>query len=194
MNRQEKVQNVADLRGCLATAGAALLTEYRGLTVADLSRLRQELREVNGEYRVAKNRLVRLALVDTPFVSLTELLKGQNGLALGYGDPVALVRVVTRYAREQGKLVIKGGVAEGSFIAPEKLEEVARIPSREALLAQLLRLIQAPATQLLRTIQEPGAGLVRLLEAVRKNKESDQRSAVSDQQEREGGGVGKAES
>ncbi len=171
MNRQEKVANVADLHDCLTTAGAALLTEYQGFTVADLNRLRRELREVNGEYRVAKNRLLRLAIVDTQFVPLVELLQGQNGLVLGYGDPVALVKVVTRYAREKEKLVIKGGVAEGSFIPPEELEEVARIPSREALIAQLLGLIQAPATQLLRTIQEPGAGLVRLLAAIRKNEE-----------------------
>lgn len=184
MNRQEKVENVADLHDRLTTAGAALLTEYRGLTVADLNRLRQELREVKGEYRVAKNRLVRLAIIDTPFVMLSGLLKGQNGLALGYGDPVALVKVVTRYAREREKFVIKGGVAEGSFIPPEKLEEVVHIPSREILFAQLLGLIQAPATQLLRTIQEPGAGFVRLLEALRRSKASDQQSAVSDQQEK----------
>ena len=172
MNRQEKEANVVELHDCLTTAGTALLTEYKGLTVANLNRLRQGLRGVNGEYRVAKNRLLRLAIVDTPFVSLTELLKGQNGLVLGYGDPVALVKVVTSYARGQEKLVIKGGMAEGSFIPPEKLEEVARIPNREALFAQLLGLIQAPATQMLRTIQEPGAGLVRLLEAIRKNKEA----------------------
>lgn len=172
MNRQGKVENVADLRDRLTTAGAVLLAEYQGLTVADLNRLRQELREVRGEYRVAKNRLVRLVIIDTPFVMLSGLLKGQNGLVLGFGDPVALVRVVTRYAREHGKFVIKGGVAEGSFIPPEKLEEVARIPSREVLLVRLLGLIQAPATQLLRTIQEAGVGLVRLLEVLRRNKEA----------------------
>jgi large subunit ribosomal protein L10 len=172
VNRQEKVANVADLRSRLTTAGVALLTEYRGFTVADLSRLRRQLREVNGEYRVAKNRLLRHAIVDTPFVSLSELLKGQNGLALGYGDPVALVKVVTRYAREQEKLVVKGGVAQGSFIPPQELEEVARIPSREALISRLLGLIQASATQLLRTIQEPGAGLARLLAAVHKSEKA----------------------
>lgn len=171
MNRQEKAENVADLRDRLTKAGAALLTEYRGLTVANLNRLRRELREVKGEYWVAKNRLLRLAIVDTPFVSLTELLRGQNGLALGYGDPVALVKAVTHYAREQERFVVKGGVAGGSFIAAEQVEEVARIPSREVLLAQLLGLMQAPTTQLLRAIREPAAGLVRLLEAMRKNKE-----------------------
>ncbi len=167
MNRQEKAEYITSLHNRLSRAEAAVLTEYRGLTVADLNRLRRELREVQGEYHVTKNRLLRLAITDTAFVSLRELLQGQNGLVLGYGDPAALIKAVTRYAKEQEKLVVKGGVAEGSFIPPEKMEEVARLPSREVLLAQLLGLIQAPATRLLRTLNEPAARLVRLLEATR---------------------------
>lgn len=171
MNRQQKVECVAQLRERLSGAEAAIVAQYQGLTVGELTRLRRELREVRGEYRVAKNRLLRLAVADTPFVPLGGLLKGQNGLVIGYGDPATLARTVTRYARDTQKLVVKGAVAEGSFVSPEGLEEIARLPGREVVLGRLLSLLCAPATRLLRTIQEPAAAFVRLLEAARKAKE-----------------------
>src|SRR5256885_15954553 len=103
MDRREKEQAVAQLQQCFATATAAVLTEYRGLTVAELNALRRELREVAGEYRGAKNTLVELAIEGSPYLSLKDLFTGQNGLVFCYRDAGGVAKGPTRCAREHDK-------------------------------------------------------------------------------------------
>jgi large subunit ribosomal protein L10 len=165
MDRQEKERTVADLQARFAKATTAVLTEYRGLTVAELNALRRELREVGGEYRVAKNTLVELAIEGSPALSLKDLLSGQNGLVFGYGETVGLAKVVTRYAREHDKFTIKGGVTDGQFLVAAGVEALALLPSREALRAQLLGLLSRPAAQLASLLAAPAARLARVLDA-----------------------------
>jgi len=165
MDRREKEQAVAQLQQCFATATAAVLTEYKGLTVAELNALRRELREVAGEYRVAKNTLVELAIEGTPYLSLKTLLTGQNGLVFGYGDAIGLAKIVTRYAREHDKFTLKGGVTEGQFLAAARMEAIATLPSRETLRAQLLGLLSRPASQLVGLLAAPAAQVARILDA-----------------------------
>jgi len=167
MDRREKEQTVAELQQCFATATAAVLTEYKGLTVADLNALRRELREVAGEYRVAKNTLVELAIEGTPYLSLKTLLTGQNGLVFGYGDAIGLAKVVTRYAREHDKFTLKGGVTDGQFLAAARMETIATLPSREILRAQLLGMLSRPATQFVSLLTTPAAQFARILDARR---------------------------
>jgi large subunit ribosomal protein L10 len=167
MDRREKEQTVAELQQCFATATAAVLTEYKGLTVADLNALRRELREVAGEFRVAKNTLVELAIEGTPYLSLKTLLTGQNGLVFGYGDAIGLAKVVTRYAREHDKFTLKGGVTDGQFLAAAGMETIATLPSREILRAQLLGMLSRPATQFVSLLTTPAAQFARLLDARR---------------------------
>lgn len=168
MERREKEEAVTALKDRFGRASAAVVTEYWGLTVADLNALRQDLREVAGEYRVAKNTLVELAIEGSPYLSLKDLLVGQNGLVFGYGDAAGLAKVLTRYAREHEKLVIKGGVSEGQFLATARVEMLAQLPNVETLRAQLLGLLSRPAAQLLGTLGAPTAQLARALNA-RKN-------------------------
>jgi len=165
MDRREKEQTVADLHGRFARATTAVVTEYRGLTVADLNALRRELREVAGEYRVAKNTLVEIAIEGSPHLSLKDLLAGQNGLVFGYGDAIGLAKIVTRYARENGKFAIKGGVTDGQFLAAAGIEALALLPSREVLRAQLLGLLSRPAAQLVSILAAPAGRVARVLEA-----------------------------
>ena len=165
MDRREKEQTVADLQQCFATATAAVLTGYKGLTVAELNALRRELREVAGEYRVAKNTLVELAIEGTPYLSLKTLLAGQNGLVFGYGDAIGLARVVTRYAREHDKFTLKGGVTDGQFLAAAGMEAIAILPSRETLRAQFLGLLSRPATQFVSLLTAPAVQVARILDA-----------------------------
>jgi large subunit ribosomal protein L10 len=165
MDRQEKERAVADLQERLAKATSAVVTEYRGLTVAELTALRRELREVAGEYRVAKNTLIGIAIEGSPYLSLKGLLTGQNGLVIGYGDAIGLARVVTRYAREHDKFTIKGGVTDGQFLAAPRVEALALLPSREALRAQLLGTLSRPAAQLVSVLSAPAAQLARVLDA-----------------------------
>lgn len=165
MDRREKEQIVAELQQQFSTATAAVLTEYRGLTVAELNELRKALREVAGEYRVAKNTLVQLAIEGTPYLSLKDLLTGQNGIAFCFGDAIGLAKVITRYAREHDKFTIKGGITEGQFLTPAQVETLALLPGKEAVRAQLLGILSRPAAQLLSVLAAPALQLTRVLDA-----------------------------
>lgn len=165
MDRREKETEVGELKEILGKATTAVVAEYKGLTVAEISALRRELREVAGEYRVAKNTLISLAIEGSPYLSLKELLTGQNGLVIGYGDAVGLAKIVTRYAKENQKFSVKGGVTEGQFFAASGVEALSQLPSREALRSQFLGLLSRPAGQLVSTIAEPSTQLARILDA-----------------------------
>ncbi len=163
MNREEKAATVAALHDCFKQATVTLLATSQGLSVAKVQQLRRALKQAGGEYKVAKNTFARRALKETTYAKLEELLDGPTGLVFGYSDPVAVTKVLVKFAEENDKLSIKAGILGDSVLEPAAVSALAKLPSREALLAQLLGLLQAPATQLLRTIQEPGARLVRLL-------------------------------
>jgi large subunit ribosomal protein L10 len=167
----EKAETVAAVHERLKAAKMAIVTEYRGLSVAQMTRLRREIRQASGEYQVIKNTLVRRALQDTAYGDLERLLEGPNGWVLAYEDPVVLSKTLVKFVEDSNeKLTIKGGVFEGQFMDPSKVKLLAQMPSKPELQAKLLAMMQAPATQLVRLIQEPGARVVRLLETLRKGK------------------------
>ncbi|HTN69683.1 MAG TPA: 50S ribosomal protein L10 [Methylomirabilota bacterium] len=166
----EKGETVAAVHARLKSATLAIVTEYRGLSVAQMTRLRREIRQVSGEYQVIKNTLVRRALKDTAYGALERLLEGPNGWVFAYDDPVMLSKTLVKFVDDNEKLRIKGGVFEGEFMDPAKVKVLAQMPSKPELQARLLAMIQAPATQLVRLMQEPGARVVRLLETLRKQK------------------------
>lgn len=165
MDRREKELVVAELQRYFSSATAAVLTEYRGLTVTELNALRKELREVAGEYRVAKNTLVQLAIEGTPYFSLKDLLTGQNGIALCFGDAISLAKVISRYAREHEKFTIKGGVTEGQLLTAPEVEALALLPGKEAVRAHLLGMLLRPATHLLSILSTPSTQILRVLDA-----------------------------
>lgn len=171
MKREEKTAVIAALTDRLASASLGVVTEYRGLTVAQLNKLRRELQGVGASYRVSKNTLTRRAIKETAFAKLEALLRGPTGLVTTGKDPVAVAKVLVKFAEQNDKLKISGGVLDGEAMPASGVSALAKLPSREILMAQLLGLLQAPASQLLRTIQEPGASLVRLLGAIEKSKQ-----------------------
>jgi large subunit ribosomal protein L10 len=166
----EKAETVGAVHQLLKSAKMAIVTEYRGLSVAQMTRLRREIRDASGEYQVIKNTLVRRALRDTAFGDLEKLLEGPNGWVFAYEDPVMLSKALCKFADDNDKLRIKGGVFEGRFMDPAGVKVLSQMPSKPELQAKLLALINAPATQLVRLIQEPGARVVRLVESLRKTK------------------------
>ena len=166
----EKAETVVAVHQRLKAAKMAIVTEYRGLTVQQMTKLRRQIRDVSGEYQVIKNTLVRRALKDTAFGDLEKLLQGPNGWVFAYDDPVILSKALIKFADDNDKLAIKGGVFEGRFMDTAGVKVLSQMPSKPELQAKLLALINAPATQLLRTIQEPGAQMVRVLESLRKSK------------------------
>jgi large subunit ribosomal protein L10 len=167
VNRQEKSTSVGALHDRFKQAKVTLLATSQGLSVGKLQQLRRALKQAGGEYKVAKNTLARHALKDTAYSRLESLLEGPTGLVFGYQDPVAVTKVLVRFAEENNKLSIKAAALDGAVLEPAAVTALAKLPSREVLLGMLLGLMQAPATQLLRTIQEPGARLARLLDQVR---------------------------
>lgn len=166
----EKAETVDAVHARLQTAKMAIVTEYRGLTVAQMTRLRREIRKASGEYQVIKNTLVRRALDGTAFGDLEKLLAGPNGWVFAYDDPVVLSKALIKFADDNDKLTIKGGVFEGRFMDSAEVKVLSQMPSKPELQAKLLAMMNAPATQLLRLIQEPGARMVRVIESLRKTK------------------------
>jgi large subunit ribosomal protein L10 len=166
----EKAETVATVHQLLTSAKLAIVTEYRGLTVAQMTQLRRQIREASGEYQVIKNTLVRRALNDTLFGELDKLLEGPNGWVFAYEDPVMLSKTLIKFAEDNNKLRIKGGVFEGRFMDSAGVKVLSQMPSKPELQARLLAMLNAPATQLVRLIQEPGARVVRLIESVRKSR------------------------
>jgi len=165
-----KSETVAAVHEKFKAAKLAIVTEYRGLTVAQMTRLRREIREAAGEYHVIKNTLVRRALENTSYGSLEMALEGPNGWVFAYDDPVLLSKTLVKFSEDHEKLKIKAGMFEGQVMDPAKVKVLAQMPSKPELQAQLLALLQAPATQLVRLIQEPSSRVVRLLDAARKGK------------------------
>ena len=171
MDRQEKTAVVDAFQDRFRTATMAVVTDYRGLSVSKMTQLRCDVRDAAGEYKIAKNNLVRLAIRDTAYQALEDFLTGPNGWVFAYDDPVGLSKALVRFADQNDKLTIKGAVLDGALLEPAQVKGLATLPTLPELQAQVLSLMQAPAGRLLRTIQEPGGRLVRLLEAFRASRE-----------------------
>jgi large subunit ribosomal protein L10 len=151
--RPEKVAVVDEVRGRLADAHATILTEYRGLTVAELAQLRRALAAVGCDYKVYKNTLVKLAVADGPAAGLAELLQGPTAIAFVSGEISAVAKALRDYARANPNLVVKGGMHAEGLLSAGELTVLADLPSREVLLARLAGAIAAPMQQLAGLLQ-----------------------------------------
>lgn len=152
MKKDEKQELVNELHGRLGLAKAAILTDFKGLTVAEVTELRNELRKAQLEYRVVKNTLAKRAAAGTEAALLNDYFEGPTGLVLGFGDPVTPAKVVMDYAKKQEKLKVKVGLIEGTLADANALKAIASLPSREALLSQMAAGFQAPATKMVRLL------------------------------------------
>ena len=168
--RQKKVEQVQLLTEKLRNAKVAVLTDYRGLTVAQMQDLRSRLRTADVEFRVVKNTMARRAAAESGNEALESELKGPIGIAFGYDDLGTPAKLLADFARATRlKIEIVGGLIEGRVFGPEQVRQLADLPPREVLLAQLLGTLQSPVAQLVATIQAPVQQLVGLLDA-RKNR------------------------
>ena len=162
----EKAEVVEALRERLGRANIAILAEQRGLTVAQVTKLRRRMRELAGEYKIAKNTLARRAIGDGAHAPLAPLLKGPTALVLGYADPVAIAKEIVAYAAlNSQQITIRGAVLDGQLFRREEVEQLAKLEGRDQLRAKLLGVLSAPAGQLVRLLNEPGAQLARVLAA-----------------------------
>lgn len=164
MDRAEKREVVTALHDVFASTGVVVVAHYAGLSVADMTKLRSDMREAGGQVKVAKNRLVKLALEGTDAQGITDLLKGPTCLAYS-DDPVAAPKVAVKFAKGNDKLVILGGTMGATVLDPSGVSSLAELPSLDELRGKLVGLIQAPASKIARTVNAPAAQLARVLGA-----------------------------
>jgi large subunit ribosomal protein L10 len=153
--RAEKVAVVNEVRDRLDASDGAVLTEYRGLTVAELAELRRELTTAGGDYKVYKNTLVRLAIAGGPQAEIHDMLTGPTAIAFVQGDVSAVAKALRDFAKNNPNLVVKGGVVGSGILSASDISVLADLPPRDTLLAQFAGALAAPLQQL--------AGLVQAL-------------------------------
>lgn len=137
----------------LKESQSAIVCEYRGLSVAEITELRRALRAENVGYKVYKNKLVKRALADANMQDLESQLTGPNAIAFGREDAVAPARVLAKFAKEHEALVLKGGYVEGKYLPQEEILQVAKLPSREGMYSMLLAMMKEPVAKVARVIQ-----------------------------------------
>jgi large subunit ribosomal protein L10 len=160
---QAKTETIDALKRDMADVRAAVLTEYRGLTVQQLSELRKQLRPLAAEYRVVKNRLARIALEGSPVAGLRPHLSGPIGLVILRKDPVAAAKTLNAFLKANPALTLKIGVIDGQLLEPKDLRAVADLPSREALRGQIVGALQGPLAQLVGILTAPQRELAYIL-------------------------------
>jgi len=164
--KEQKAEQVEVLTEKLRKAKVALLTDYRGLTVTQLQELRGRLRTGDVEYRVVKNTLARRAAEAAGVPDLQSELEGPVAIAFGYDDLSLPSKLINEFVRATRlKLDIKGGLVEGRVFTPDQVKQLADLPSRETLIAQLMGTLQSPVGQLVGIMQTPVQQLVGVLDA-----------------------------
>jgi large subunit ribosomal protein L10 len=158
-----KAETIDQLRRRLGGATAAVLTEYRGLTVQQLSELRKQLKAASAEYRVVKNRLARVAIEGSPLVSLRPHLTGPLGVVIARKDPAAVAKALQGFAKTNPAFQLRVGVVDGQLLDPQGLKAVADLPARDVLRAQVVGAIQGPLAQLVGLLQAPQRELAFIL-------------------------------
>lgn len=164
MDRAAKRELVAQLHDVFKDTGVIVVAHYAGLSVAQMTDYRQRMREAGGQVKVAKNRLAKLALLDTDAAAITDLFKGPTCMAFSE-DPITAAKVAVNYSKENDKLVILGGTMGGTTLDANGVKALAALPSLDELRGTLVGLIQAPMTKLVRIVNEPGGQLARVIQA-----------------------------
>jgi large subunit ribosomal protein L10 len=163
MDRAQKAESIESLKGVFADAGAVVVTHYLGLSVAELTDLRGRLRKEGAALKVVKNRLAQKAL-NGAGEGANALFKGP--VAIAYApDPVSAAKVTTQYAKDNDKFVVVGGFMGETVLDGKGVDALAKLPSLDQLRAQIVGLIQAPATRIAGVIQAPAAQLARVFSA-----------------------------
>ena len=151
-------------------AKVAIVTDYRGLSVEEITELRRELQKQNSDYTVTKNTLCKIASKGTNFEAVEALMQGPSAIAFGFGDEVSAAKVVAKFIKENKKGEIIGGVMEGNLLNADEAKKLANMPSREELYAKMLGSINSPASGIVYSVNGVMSALVRAIDAVAKQK------------------------
>ncbi|HDH51050.1 MAG TPA: 50S ribosomal protein L10 [Nitrospirae bacterium] len=148
MKKEEKTRIIAGLQDKFTKAAGVILTDYKGLTVEEISDLREKLRDGSFEYRVVKNTLARRASEGTPVEAVKDTFAGPVGIAIGFDDPALLAKKVLEFAKGNEKLKVSGGIIEGRVCEADTIKAISELPSRETLLSTIVGTMQAPLSKL----------------------------------------------
>ncbi|HOB12308.1 MAG TPA: 50S ribosomal protein L10 [Syntrophomonadaceae bacterium] len=171
-NIEAKKKVVAELQQKLENAALVVFTDYRGLTVDEMTALRNKLRSPGVEYQVIKNTMMEFALKNTGHEDVIEHISGPNAVIFSSEDPVGPAKNVYEFIKEYKKLEVKVGILEGQLVGAEKIKALADLPSKEVLVAQVLGTLQAPITNLVYVLNANLTGLVRALDQIREQKQA----------------------
>jgi large subunit ribosomal protein L10 len=173
ISRAKKESLVSGYEEEMASAQHAFLVGFKGITVEQATELRRRIREKGGHYVVVKNRIARRAVEGKPLASVMEHFSGPTAIAFSLGDPVAIAKVLTDFAKEAPVLEFKAGLVEGRPIAANQVGEIAALPSREQLISRLLNVLQSPITRFVRVLAAAGPQrLATVLDQIAKQKSS----------------------
>ncbi|KHK89539.1 50S ribosomal protein L10 [Novosphingobium malaysiense] len=164
MDRSQKADSVAQLNAVFNEVGVVVITRNLGMTVAQSTELRTKIREAGASYKVAKNRLAKLAIADTDYVGIGDFLTGPTAIASSV-DPVAAAKAVVDFAKTTDKLEIVGGAMGTNVLDADGVKALASMPSLDELRAKLIGLVQAPATKIAQLSTAPAAKLARVFGA-----------------------------
>ncbi|MBD8890263.1 MULTISPECIES: 50S ribosomal protein L10 [Roseibium] len=171
MERAEKHEFVTALNGELGNTSVVVVAHYAGLSVAQMTALRSSVRAAGGTVKVAKNRLVKLALQGTELEHISDLFTGPTIIAYS-DDPVAAPKAVVDFAKTNDKLVVIGGALGSTNLNPEGVKSLASMPSLDELRAKLVGMIQTPATRIAQVVNAPAGQLARVFGAYAKKDEA----------------------
>jgi large subunit ribosomal protein L10 len=171
LQKKEKEAVVADLHEKFKEARAAILTDFTGLNVEQITQLRRTLKKSSVEYKVVKNTLLRRASHDTDVALLAEYFVGPIAIALAYEDPLAPAKILLEFSKAQPALEIKAGMVTGTVMTLKDIKALAALPSREVLLAKFLSVLNVLPVRLVQTLNNPLQSLVTILDNVKRAKE-----------------------
>ena len=165
-----KNDKIALIKEKIDKAQVAIVTEYKGLSVEEITKLRRALQKDNGDYMVTKNTLAKIAIKGTPYEVLSDSLKGPIALAFGYGDQVAPAKALSQFIKETKKGEILGAVLDGKLMSAAEAKALASLPSKEEIYAKMLGCINSPASGIANSVNAVMSSLVRAVAAVRDQK------------------------
>lgn len=176
MKNRSKADTVEALRKAIDAQKGAVVAEFTGLTVAEMTSLRKKLREVGAEFKVVKNTMIRLAAKDSDFGKLDPYFTGPTALAVTHGDPVALAKAMKDFVAGSQKIRLKAGFLDGKVLGVKDVESLAEVPPREVLLSRFAGGMISPITRLVQALSGPQRKLVYALHSIH-GKQSEQKTA-----------------